>query len=88
MADLTLAEIVAEGESLHAQFLACPAGWEESPWETFRDFCAEHGPALLAVSKAAVELVDADDGDSHMRLMDARVALRAAVRSAKGGPDV
>ena len=47
MADL--AEIIEEGESMNAPNWTGPRGYRDVWW-------AEHGPRLLAVAKAAVEM--------------------------------
>jgi hypothetical protein len=88
MADLTLAEIVQEGERL----------LDREHYHTdveLSGYFYQHGPALLAVARAAVEMrsfiahdtSDMDPGDTlgWNRMID---AFDAAVRPAKGGPDV
>ncbi len=78
MADL--AAIIAEGEALaakgHASFFSHDAGAARA---------LDLLPHLLAVAKAAVEVVDADESEGWCRTLDARLALRAAVRGDAGG---
>jgi len=68
-----LAEIIEEGESMNAPNWTGPRGYRDVWW-------AEHGPRLLVVAKAAVEVVDADESEGWCRTLDARLALRTAVR--------
>lgn len=64
---MTLAEILKEGER---------------QLRNYQTMILPHGDArtLLAVARAAVEVVDADESEGWCRTLDARLALRAAVR--------
>ena len=52
---MTLAEIVAEGERLHAEHEAASMWRSIGTAEKLVEFYSAHGPRLLAVAKAAVE---------------------------------
>jgi len=70
----SLAAIIEEGERRHAEATSLQG------MSAYMRWLAEHGTRLLAVARAAVEVVDADESEGWCRTLDARLALRAAVR--------
>lgn len=92
MPDLTLAEIVAEGERLEHERVTAAQMRDYSAQVategTMIDFYQRHGPALLAAAKAALRVqADLDDAPDSPITMEAANALSVSVRPAKGGHD-
>ena len=94
MSALALAEIVEEGEQLEKTYRETKpfTAAEIGASDALHAFYVEHGPRLLAVAKAAVEMRDAEQaysvegdrgGPAAWRLFRAKQVIDAAVRGAK-----